>query len=252
MKAHRGPAWDDKPPCEWQSSKKKRPSVVKQTDLSRKPTTAATFRPEVSLLRPRCPTLRLEVHIWLMLLKSGCGFAKAPWFFIKSSPTLHYLIISFVHVCGQAGLLFWLKIREDFGSFLYFCASSPPGWNPQFKVALLTLSLNTCCPINKLHCIGCSLFQIQTTTRVEKKKKISISWTVAEDLLMRFVSLNAVVTGLLLLSCRRRNRLFPRGLSSQRAAADFTLKASLCFRTHTGWTPNVIKCKGRCTESPCF
>lgn len=69
---------------------KTRPSVVKQTDLSRKPTTAASSRPEVSLLRLRCPTLRQEVHIWLTLLKSGCVFAKAPLFSL--SPARLYII----------------------------------------------------------------------------------------------------------------------------------------------------------------
>lgn len=140
----------------------------------------------------------------MCVCKGSCAFFKL---------TLCYFITSFAPVCTRAGLLFWLKIPEDVGSFLVV---SPPGWNLQFKVALFTLSLNICYPINKLRCIGCSLFLIQTTTRMEKKKNISISWTVAEDLLMRFVRLNGLVaTGLLLLSWERRNRLFLRGWSSQ-------------------------------------
>lgn len=49
--------------------------------------------------------------------------------------------------------MFWRKKPErDGGTF-------PESWLPEGELALFTLSLNNCCSINKLHCIGSSSCQ---------------------------------------------------------------------------------------------
>lgn len=54
--------------------------------------------------------------------------------------------------------------QKDAGSFsCYGLVTQLAHWGkkPVFSLALFTLSLNTCCPINKLHCIGCFSFHMQ-------------------------------------------------------------------------------------------